>query len=136
MFDLFSTTGFKSYTKKAQKILNSNWTGNYTKSAPRLYPHQWSWDSGFIAIGYAHYNEDRAMKEIRSLFMHQWDNGMVPQIVFNTAALGNYFPEPEFWQEVLRCLQLALANRSLPGLWGSARHSQRKSAISRVVVCL
>jgi hypothetical protein len=98
MFDFFSTKGFRSYTKQAQKILDSNWTGRYTRPAPNLYPHQWSWDSGFIAIGYAHYNEDRAMNEIRFLFDHQWDNGMVPQIVFNPAALGNYFPEPEFWQ--------------------------------------
>lgn len=33
-----------------------------------------------------------------SLFEHQWHNGMVPQIVFNAEALGNYFPEPDFWQ--------------------------------------
>ena len=68
------------------------------KTLPSLYPHQWHWDSGFIAIGYAHYNEDRAMQEIRSLFGHQWENGMVPQIAFDPETLGNYFPEPDFWQ--------------------------------------
>ena len=98
MFDFFSTKGFKNYVKQAQKILDGNWTGHYTKPSPTLYPHQWNWDSGFIAIGYAHYNEDRAMQEIRSLFEHQWENGMLPQIVFNAQALGNYFPEPDFWQ--------------------------------------
>ena len=98
MFDFFSTKGFKNYVKQAQKILDGNWTGHYTKPSPTLYPHQWNWDSGFIAIGYAHYNEDRAMQEIRSLFEHQWENGMIPQIVFNAQALGNYFPEPDFWQ--------------------------------------
>ena len=98
MFDFFSTKGFKNYVKQAQKILDGNWTGSYTKPSPSLYPHQWNWDSGFIAIGYAHYNEDRAMQEIRSLFEHQWENGMLPQIVFNAQALGNYFPEPDFWQ--------------------------------------
>ncbi len=98
MFDFFSTKGFKNYVKQAQKILDGNWTGRYTKPSPSLYPHQWNWDSGFIAIGYAHYNEDRAMQEIRSLFEHQWENGMIPQIVFNAQALGNYFPEPDFWQ--------------------------------------
>ncbi|MBW2141926.1 MAG: DUF547 domain-containing protein, partial [Deltaproteobacteria bacterium] len=72
--------------------------GHYTRPSPGLYPHQWNWDSGFIAIGYAHYNQDRAMREIRSLFDHQWPNGMIPQIVFNPDALGNYFPEPDFWQ--------------------------------------
>jgi len=84
--------------KEARKILDGNWTGRYTRPSPGLYPHQWNWDAGFIAIGYAHYNEDRAMGEIASLFRHQWENGMVPQIVFNPKALGNYFPEPDFWQ--------------------------------------
>ena len=98
MFDFFSTKGFKNYVKQARKVLDGNWTGRYTKPSPSLYPHQWNWDSGFIAIGYAHYNENRAMQEIRSLFKHQWENGMLPQIVFNDQALGNYFPEPDFWQ--------------------------------------
>lgn len=84
--------------KEAQRILDGNWAGRYTKPSPSLYPHQWNWDSGFIAIGYSHYNQDRAMQELRSLFEHQWHNGMIPQIVFNPDALGNYFPEPDFWQ--------------------------------------
>ena len=84
--------------KKARKILGGNWTGAYTKPSPRLYPHQWNWDSGFIAIGYAHYDQKKAQQEMLSLFEHQWPNGMVPQIVFNPDALGHYFPEPEFWQ--------------------------------------
>ncbi|MEE9610116.1 MAG: DUF547 domain-containing protein, partial [Desulfatiglandales bacterium] len=98
MLDYFSTTGFKKYLKKAQKILDGNWQGSYTKPSPSLYPHQWNWDSGFMAIGYAHYDQKRAMQEILSLFEHQWPNGMVPQIVFNPQGLGNYFPEPDFWQ--------------------------------------
>jgi hypothetical protein len=94
----FSTRGFKEYIKIAKGILRTNWTGSYTKPAPGLYPHQWNWDSGFIAIGYAHYNQKKAQQEILSLFKHQWPNGMVPQIVFNPEVLGNYFPEPDFWQ--------------------------------------
>jgi len=82
----------------ARAVLSDNWTGNYTKPSPRLYPHQWNWDSGFIAIGYAHYNQERAQRELLSLFAAQWPNGMVPQIVFNPRSLGNYFPEPDFWQ--------------------------------------
>jgi len=84
--------------KQAKRILEDNWTGAYTKPSPGLYPHQWNWDSGFIAMGYAHYDEKRAMQELRSLFQNQWENGMVPQIVFNPEALGHYFPEPDFWQ--------------------------------------
>jgi hypothetical protein len=41
--------------QQAQMVLDLNWTGEYTKPGPRLYPHQWSWDSALIAIGYSHY---------------------------------------------------------------------------------
>ena len=98
MFDFFAEKGFRKYLKEARRILDVNWTGRYTKPSPSLYPHQWNWDSGFIAIGYAHYHQRRAMQELRSLFEHQWENGMVPQIAFNPDSLGHYFPEPDFWQ--------------------------------------
>lgn len=98
MFEFFSTKGFKSYLKQAKGILAANWTGTYTRPSPSLYPHQWNWDSGFIAMGYAHFDQARAMSELRSLFAQQWPNGMLPQIVFNPHALGHYFPEPDFWQ--------------------------------------
>jgi hypothetical protein len=98
MFGYFSTKGFKRYLTQAKRILDRNWTGSYTKPAPSLYPHQWNWDSGFVAIGYSHFNQKRAQKEILSLFDAQWPNGMLPQIVFNPDALGDYFPEPDFWQ--------------------------------------
>ncbi len=84
--------------KRAKEILNQNWQGRFTKPSPVLYPHQWNWDSGFIAIGYAHYNQQRAQQELDSLFSAQWTNGMLPHIVFDREHLGHYFPEPEFWQ--------------------------------------
>ncbi|MCK5139352.1 MAG: glycoside hydrolase, partial [Thermodesulfovibrionia bacterium] len=87
----------KRYIKKAQSILNENWTGSYTIPSLSLYPHQWNWDSGFIAIGYSHFNTDRALREVKNLFDAQWKNGMLPQIVFNRQKLGMYFPEPDFW---------------------------------------
>lgn len=98
MLELFAATGFRAYLKRARQVLDRNWTGGYTKPSPSLYPHQWNWDSAFIAIGYAHYDQKRAQRELMALFSHQWENGMVPQIVFNPEALGNYFPEPDFWQ--------------------------------------
>lgn len=98
MYGNLSGKRFKQYIDQAKRILDLNWTGSYTKPSPSLYPHQWNWDSGFIAIGYSHYNQERAQQEILSLFKGQWPNGMVPQIVFNPDALGNYFPEPDFWQ--------------------------------------
>jgi hypothetical protein len=44
----------------AKTILEFNWAGGYTRPGPRLYPHQWSWDSALIAIGYARYDQDLA----------------------------------------------------------------------------
>lgn len=89
---------FADYTEKAKRILDDNWTGSSTKPAPLLYPHQWNWDTGFIAIGRSHYDTARAIEEIETLFEAQWSNGMLPQIVFNSQKLGHYFPEPDFWQ--------------------------------------
>jgi hypothetical protein len=80
----------------AKKNLEGNWTGKYTKPSPRLYPHQWNWDSGFIATGYSYFDLNKAKQEIISLFNAQWANGMVPHIVFNPDVTG-YFPGPDFW---------------------------------------
>ncbi|MBC8413553.1 MAG: DUF547 domain-containing protein [Nitrospira sp.] len=91
----------KKHLSKAKKILGENWTGTYTLPSGALYPHQWNWDSGFIAIGYSHYDTKRAIREISSLFDAQWANGMIPQIVFNRKKLGQYFPEPDFWKTEL-----------------------------------
>jgi neutral trehalase len=81
----------------AKVILRGNDLGQSTKPAPDLYPHQWNWDSCFIAIGLSHLSFERAAEEIRSLLRAQWRNGLVPQIVFNPQA-GGYFPGPDVWQ--------------------------------------
>jgi mannosylglycerate hydrolase len=82
--------------RQAKAVLDINWTGEYTQPGPRLYPHQWSWDSALIAIGYSHYDQDRAMRELSHLFDSQWKNGLLPQIVFNPR-FGMYFPGIDFW---------------------------------------
>ena len=68
---------------RARAVLELNWTGSFTKPSLRQYPHQWSWDSAFIAMGYARYDQDRAEQELRSLFDAQWSDGRVPHIVFH-----------------------------------------------------
>lgn len=57
--------------ERAKKVLNGNWLGRSTKPSPHLYPHQWNWDSGFIAIGYARYDQARAQSELSTLFEAQ-----------------------------------------------------------------
>jgi hypothetical protein len=84
--------------QRAIAVLDANRLGDWTKAAPQLYPHQWSWDSAFVAIGLVHIDPERAMAEMRSLFRAQWRNGMIPHIVFNPAiGAGEYFPGPERW---------------------------------------
>ncbi len=83
---------------EAEKVLRANDMGGWTKAAPNLYPHQWSWDSAFVAIGLAHLNTRRAAQELETLFAHQWKTGKVPHIVFNPdAPPRSYFPGPEHW---------------------------------------
>ncbi|RMA93234.1 MGH1-like glycoside hydrolase domain-containing protein [Hydrogenothermus marinus] len=89
---------YKYLLEEAKKVLDKNWTGSYTVPSIHLYPHQWNWDSAFIAIGYSRYDTDRAIQELVSLFEGQWKNGMLPHIIFNEKNLGKYFPEPDFWQ--------------------------------------
>ncbi|WBB50628.1 hypothetical protein O3597_09255 [Verrucosispora sp. WMMA2044] len=82
----------------ARDTLDGNWAGGHTVPSRTLYPHQWSWDSAFIAIGWAHLRPDRAWSELTSLFRAQWRDGRVPHIVFNPAVSGGaYFPGPGFW---------------------------------------
>ncbi|GAA4537806.1 glucosylglycerate hydrolase [Pseudonocardia xishanensis] len=83
---------------QAADVLRMNDMGGWTKAAPLLYPHQWSWDSAFVAIGWAQVDVRRAMTEQQRLFEAQWANGMVPQIVFNPlAGPESYFPDPARW---------------------------------------
>lgn len=82
--------------REAVAVLHTNDLGDATKPAPRLYPHQWSWDSAFIAIGRAQLDPDRALRELETLFAAQWADGRVPQIVYRAGSTG-YFPGPDRW---------------------------------------
>ena len=77
-------------------VLRENDRGRYNVPTKGLYPFQWNWDSCFTALGQSHFDLDRAWTEIETLFAHQWDDGMVPHMVFHEAAPG-YFPGPEVW---------------------------------------
>jgi hypothetical protein len=82
----------------ATRVLELNWSTDHMVPSRLLYPHQWSWDSAFIAIGLAWVNPTRAWRDLRSLFEAQWPDGRVPHIVFDPAtAEDDYFPGPGFW---------------------------------------
>ena len=82
----------------AAGVLRRNDLKTWTKPAPSLYPHQWSWDSAFIALGLAHMDNRRAAQELETLFASQWDTGKLPHIIFNPdAPPKSYFPDAERW---------------------------------------
>ncbi len=64
----------------AIRVLLQNWHGNAKVPSRSLYPHQWSWDSAFIALGLQHISPERAATELFSLFGAQWADGRIPQI--------------------------------------------------------
>ncbi len=84
--------------QSATAVLDANWARDHMVPSRRLYPHQWSWDAAFIAIGLAYVNPQRAWADLRNLFDAQWPDGRVPHIVFDPAvAERDYFPGPGFW---------------------------------------
>ncbi|MBO9447015.1 hypothetical protein [Ruegeria sp. R14_0] len=83
-------------TQRAIDVLKRNDRGGYTIPTDGLYPYQWNWDSAISALGIAEFDLDRAWQEIETLMSGQWDNGMVPQILFHTEAEG-YFPGADVW---------------------------------------
>ncbi|MCP8939114.1 hypothetical protein NK718_11350 [Alsobacter sp. SYSU M60028] len=82
--------------QEARRILAANDRGGYTVPNERVYPFQWNWDSAFVAMGFAMFDEDRAWRELETLFLGQWADGMVPSIVFHTPA-DHYYPGPTAW---------------------------------------
>ncbi len=82
--------------REARNILVANDRGGYTIPTEGLYPYQWNWDSAIAALGFAEFDIDRAWTEIETLFTGQWDDGMVPHILFHKQDDG-YFPGPDVW---------------------------------------
>lgn len=92
-----STNAHQNLARQAEAVLRANDAGVFTKPGPRQYPHQWNWDSALIALGLAHFDQARALTEIRALLAGQWRDGMVPHVVYHHAP-SDYFPTPAFWQ--------------------------------------
>lgn len=77
-------------------MLRNNDRGGYTVPTHGLYPFQWSWDSAITVLGWMKLDESRAWREAEFMFRGQWDNGMVPHILFHKDA-ESYFPGPDVW---------------------------------------
>jgi len=84
------------FIREAQQILlNNRQEKGFTIPCQGLYPFQWKWDSGFIALGYLHFDLPKAQSELESLLDAQWTNGFIPHIVFHNPS-DSYFPGPDF----------------------------------------
>ncbi len=81
---------------RAKQVLADNYRNGHTVPAEGLYPHQWLWDSCFVAIGLAHYDVERAQTEILNLLKGQWSNGMIPNMIFDSAL--KYRQDRELWR--------------------------------------
>ena len=83
--------------KLAQKTLLNNRRSKYTlPTNTNLYPAQWNWDSAFISLGYSYFNLKFSFKEIETLLSGQWDDGMLPHILFHKKDLS-YVPNYKAW---------------------------------------
>lgn len=121
---------------RAKSVLSSNWTGRHTIPAKGLYPHQWSWDSAFIAIGYGNYAPEKAQRELDGILAGQWKNGLLPHIIFDPKAKG-YFPDPGYWKTETHSPPNVLTSGIIqPPVHAIAalkyyRHSRDKKALKR-----
>ena len=81
--------------RSARKVLEENrrTTGGhqYTVPSAEHYPYQWLWDSCFHAIILAQYEPDAAKAELRALLSKQFENGLVPHIIYWTPGILHLF---------------------------------------------
>lgn len=113
---------------RAAYLLRGNDLGVMTSAAPRLYPHMWSWDAAFVAMGLASLSVERAVVELDTLLSAQWTNGMIPHIVFADGVDG-YFPGPDRWG----CRELASAAPSGRRTSGICQPPVHAIAVQRIL---
>jgi hypothetical protein len=119
--DLFTLAARAAY------VLRGNSGQGMTRAAPDLYPHQWSWDAAFVAVGLAHVDIARACQELNGLFAGQWRTGMLPHIVFDPDEHG-YFPGPDRWA----CSQHTADAPSAPATSGICQPPVHALAVNRM----
>ena len=87
----------KEIIKIAKEVLINNRRSGYTlPTNNELYPAQWNWDSAFIALGYSYFNMEYAIEELEKLISGQWEDGMIPHILFHDND-ESYFPNHKTW---------------------------------------
>lgn len=115
----------------ARTVLRANDLGGYTVPARGLYPFQWNWDSAIIALGWHCFDEQRAWQEARTMFHGQWDNGLLPHILFHSDA-DSYFPGPEIWGAKSR---IPSSTISQPPVWALAIAMMLRRSANSAAAC-
>ncbi|KAB8154985.1 glycoside hydrolase [Kordia sp. TARA_039_SRF] len=134
----------KALQEKAVKVLEKNWKDSFSIPCEGLYPFQWNWDSGFIAIGLAHVDMEKAIQEMETLLNGQWDNGFLPHIIFHTET-DTYFPGADFHCSYLHpaaskkykstgMTQPPVAGFALHEMYKNSKH--QKNTLSRIAPLL
>jgi hypothetical protein len=67
---------------RARAVLEAHWrdADGYTVPHAGRYPFQWLWDSCFHAIAWARLGDERALRELASVFRWQTPKGFVPHV--------------------------------------------------------
>lgn len=71
----------------------------YTLPSPDSYPYQWFWDSCFHSIILSYFNLDDAKKELLSLVAKQFENGMIPHMIYWDQPDKTDFPKIDWGKE-------------------------------------
>ncbi len=79
-------------------LKNRRYSNGYQYTVPSLktYPYQWLWDSCFHSIILTNFNTEDAKKELLSLVSKQFDNGMIPHMIYWEKFNKNDFPVIEW----------------------------------------
>lgn len=91
------TRGMSSLEQAIKAVYDTNLRRHgkltYTVPSPDTYPFQWFWDSCFHAITLSYIDVERAKNELRLLVTGQFQNGMIPHIMYWQIPANNPFPE-------------------------------------------
>lgn len=88
------TSGLLHKTKTLYKNNRRHHKGySYTIPSDDTYPYQWLWDSCFAAIAMTYFDIDGAKDELRSLVSAQFENGMIPHMIYWQRVKNDPFPK-------------------------------------------
>lgn len=81
------------YLQLIQKNQRATDGFHYTVPSPDTYPYQWLWDSCFHAIILSHFKLADAKAEIFTLLSKQFQNGMIPHMIYWENNKPTSFPQ-------------------------------------------